>query len=253
MNSLNKYRSNVYSQNGEDGVLAELNARLNICSGAFVEFGAWDGKHLSNSYRLLEEGWSGVYIEGDRQRFDKLKANMTPFHDRVTTVNAFVSTDGENRLDRLLSNTPLNRDFDLLSIDIDSHDWQIWESLREYQPKIVVIEVNSHIPVGIYQIHNGDTAIGSSFSSTVQLGRDKGYTPVCHTGNLILVRDDLVDAVGLPDVERRHPELQFDYNWVHLSYAMPVPEGLPKVFWKKYLKKIGKLTKRMGQFSPSGQ
>lgn len=252
MGSLNKYRSNVHSQNGEDGVVAELCARLNIRSGAFVEVGAWDGKYLSNTYRLLEEGWSGVYIEGDKQRFDELNANMMPFQDRVTTVNAFVSTAGENRLDCLLSNTPLSRDFELLSIDIDSYDWQIWESLCEYRPKIVIIEVNSHIPVGIYQVHNGETAIGSSFSSTVQLGRNKGYTPVCHTGNLILVRDDLVDALGLPEAERRHPELLFDYNWMRLCYANPFPENFPKIFWKKCLKKLVKLTKRMKRPSPPG-
>ena len=245
MDSLTQYRSNIYSQNGEDGVLAELCARLNIHSGAFVEFGAWDGKHLSNCYRLLEEGWSGVYIEGDTRRFQELKANMAPFHDRITIMNAYVSTDGEFRLDQLLSNTPLDRDFEILSIDIDSHDWQVWESLREYRPKIVVIEINSHIPVGIHQIHNGATAIGSSFTSTVQLGRNKGYTPVCHTGNLILVRDDLVGAVGLSEAERLHPELLFDYNWVRLRYDSPMSGSASKPLRERYLKKLVKLRKRI--------
>ncbi|CAN0123266.1 unnamed protein product [Heterosigma akashiwo] len=31
-----------------------------------VEFGAWDGKHLSNTWSLINEhGWSSVQIEGD--------------------------------------------------------------------------------------------------------------------------------------------------------------------------------------------
>ncbi len=249
MSSLWKYRSNTYSQNGEDGILSELNARLGIRSGEFVEFGAWDGKHLSNTYRLLEEGWSGVYIEGDGERFEALRENMRPFSDRVTIVNSFVSTAGENCLDRLLSGTPVRQDFDVLSIDIDSHDWQVWESLRSYQPKIVIIEINSHIPVGIYQVHNGGHAWGSSFSSTVQLGSRKGYTPVCHTGNLIFVRNDLVDKVGLPESERHHPELLFDYGWVRLNYAEPVPQGWLSRVCRKCLRSVKRKIARLRRHS----
>ncbi len=225
--------------------MAELNARLRIRTGEFVEFGAWDGKHLSNTYRLLEKGWRGVYIEGDRERFEALRKNMAPFSDRVTVVNAFVSVTGENCLDRLLSDTSIRQDFDVLSIDIDSHDWQVWESLRNYWPKIVIIEINSHIPVGVYQVHDGVHAVGSSFSSMVSLGHRKGYTPVCHTGNLIFVRNDLVGKIGLPEHERRYPELLFDYSWVRLNYAEPVPESLSARLYRKCVRSARRMIARL--------
>ena len=30
-----------------------------------VEFGAWDGKHLSNTFNLIEKGANSVLIEGE--------------------------------------------------------------------------------------------------------------------------------------------------------------------------------------------
>ena len=46
--SLRLFRRNVYSQNGEDGVLDEIFRRLSKNSGWFCEFGAWDGRYGSN-------------------------------------------------------------------------------------------------------------------------------------------------------------------------------------------------------------
>ncbi len=218
MSTLSVFRRNVYSQNGEDGVIAEIVRRLGISEGCFVEFGAWDGKYLSNTYLLLEAGWRGVYIEGDDRRHAALLKQVEAFGDRTTCVHTYVAEDGENSLDSILGRTDLSVDFDLLSIDIDSNDWQVWRSVRNYYPKIVLIEINSAIPVGIYQTHRGGSIIGSSFSSTVRLGRQKGYVPVCHTGNLIFVRTDLISRIGIPDDELINDELLFDYGWLELQY-----------------------------------
>ena len=65
MSSLINFRKNLYSQDGEDGVIEEIFKRLSINKGTFVEFGAWDGKYLSNTFALLQKNWAGVYIEGD--------------------------------------------------------------------------------------------------------------------------------------------------------------------------------------------
>ena len=49
---LGKYRKNLYSQYGEDGIIAKIFDILDIKSGYVCEFGAWDGIHLSNTYNL---------------------------------------------------------------------------------------------------------------------------------------------------------------------------------------------------------
>jgi hypothetical protein len=141
---LNQYRDNQFSQFGEDGIIAELCRRLHLQTGWFVEFGAWDGKYLSNTYRLLSQaGWQGVYIEGDANRYQDLLRTCAAFPGRAYSLCAMVGCGGANKLDDLLAKTPIPINFDLLSVDIDSYDWQVWQALEKYQPKLVVIESNS--------------------------------------------------------------------------------------------------------------
>jgi hypothetical protein len=60
--------SNYYSQQGEDFILdAFFGFRSN---GFFVDVGAFDGIHLSNSYIFEQRGWSGICIEAAPLYFD---------------------------------------------------------------------------------------------------------------------------------------------------------------------------------------
>jgi hypothetical protein len=62
--NLNSYARNFTSQFGEDGIIEEILIRLGaVVPKYFVEFGAWDGVHLSNTHSLAKLGWSGLYIE----------------------------------------------------------------------------------------------------------------------------------------------------------------------------------------------
>jgi hypothetical protein len=214
--SLLQYAANRYSQNGEDGIVAELLKRLQIKRGWFVEFGAWDGKHMSNTYALAEDGWQGVYIEGEPDRFEDLLKTVQQFSGRLHAINAFVAAEGVGNLDELLATTPLPKEFELLSIDIDSFDWWVWKSLQNYSPQIVIIEINSSFPLGRKYVQKPDDpkGRGSSFSSMLELGREKGYSLVCHTGNMIFVRDDLVAQLKLPEEELADPEHLFMDTWV---------------------------------------
>ena len=54
--SLFTFRNDTYSQVGQDGIIEEIFKRLNIKNGIFCEFGAWDGFHLSNARKLVDEG-----------------------------------------------------------------------------------------------------------------------------------------------------------------------------------------------------
>jgi hypothetical protein len=62
-----KHRFNVFSQFGEDGIIEYLFDKINVNDGeTCCEFGAWDGKHLSNTFRLVKErNFRALYIEGD--------------------------------------------------------------------------------------------------------------------------------------------------------------------------------------------
>lgn len=193
----NQYARDVFSQNGEDGIVEELLKRLDIKSGYVCEFGAWDGIYLSNTFNLIQKGFKGVFIEGDKDKFQDLLKTCKNYPN-IIPINAYVDYEGENTLDNLLQKTDIPFDFELLSIDIDSFDYHVWRSLKLYRPKIVIIEINSGINTNNEEhIHTPDKYQGTAFRPTFNLGIEKGYKFVCHTGNMIFVRNDLFDKLNV--------------------------------------------------------
>jgi hypothetical protein len=248
---LNSYALNIYSQNGEDGIIAEIVNRIKdkvVLTNWVVEFGAWDGKHLSNSFLLIEKGFHAVLIESDTHRFIDLEKTAGQF-PKIVAINKEVSrsSDDMNSLDKILKDTEIPIDFDLLSIDIDSYDLDVWESLVNFTPKIVIIEINSRILPGIKWRHTEFTP-GNSFSSTISVAKNKGYTPICHTGNLIFIRNDLLAFVGIGKRFIDYPELLFNTQWIESreSKLMNDPRTLIRligVFFLGVVRKILRSTK----------
>lgn len=203
---LRAYARDVTSQHGEDGIIEQVLQTLPETDGWCVEFGAWDGKFLSNTYNLIaNKGYSAVLIEGSRRRFRDLQATHGG-NERVHLLNAMVGIGADDNLDSLLSRTPVPRDFDLLSIDIDGADYHVWKAMGHYQPKIVVIEFNASIPNEIAFVQPADITVsqGSSLSALVGLGKEKGYELVAATdGNAIFVR---VRDFGRFGIDHNSPE-----------------------------------------------
>lgn len=193
-NWLSQYAKNIFSQHGEDGIIEKIFDVLNISQGWCVEFGAWDGKKYSNTYHLLSEcSWSGVLIEGDKNRYLDLKHNFAS-NDDVYCINQYVGFDPHDCLDTILKKLPIPTDFELLSIDIDGNDYHVWESVRAYRPKVVIIEHNQTIPNHVEFVQPRDRKINqsSSLCSIVKLAKEKGYELVSTTlTNGIFVREDL--------------------------------------------------------------
>jgi hypothetical protein len=163
-----------------------------------VEFGAWDGVHLSNTCNLIRHhDFSAVLIEGDGGRVADLKRNFP--QDNVIKVNKFVRLETDSSLESILDLTLIPNDFDLLSIDIDGCDYWIFKGLDRYQPKIVVIEFNPTMPNSIRFIQPPDFSIkwGSSARSLCDLAEDKGYGLFAVTAcNAIFVRNEYLPSLG---------------------------------------------------------
>lgn len=212
-----KYRKNYFSQNGEDGIIEKLIEQLNLGQSLFVcEFGAWDGIYLSNTFNLvIKHNATALMIEGDDEKYKEL-LKTSKKNTNIIPINKHVMQSGDNSLDNILEENDFPIDFDLLSIDIDSNDLEVWENLTKYKPKIVIIEINSHLTPDVIQIHNAQLGLqGNSFKSTLDVSKKKGYTPIIHIGNLILLKNELLEKIKFDMDLLKNPEKLFIYNWVN--------------------------------------
>lgn len=214
MTTLNRFARNVYSQFGEDGILDTVLSRLPETDGWCVEFGAWDGRFLSNTCHLVESGnYRAILIEGDRQKFEELDANHAK-NPNVRALHAWVDWQ-EHKLDDLLAATEIPRHFDLLSIDVDGNDYHIWAATQRYRPKVVCIEFNPTIATGVEFVQRASAGIahGASITSMVALGKTKGYELIAATrNNAIFVKAEYHPLYKLPD--NRPEVLRTDLAWV---------------------------------------
>jgi hypothetical protein len=116
-----------YKYNTNDSLIAEIFNRLKIKNGVFVEFGAWDGIHLSNTKSLFDNGWTGLLIEPDNERFLKLKSNYS--NSSVSVDNSFLNLK-DCFFDDVYEKY-FNEEIDFCSIDIDGLDLELdrdWET-----------------------------------------------------------------------------------------------------------------------------
>jgi Methyltransferase FkbM domain len=196
---LRSFAKNVHSQYGEDGIVGELLRRVSSAVALdrwCVEFGAWDGVYLSNTCNLVRNaGYRAVLIEGSAEKFKDLCANFPG--DDIVKLCRFVEFEGDSTLDALLKATPIPKDFDFLSIDIDGCDYYIFESLKNYRPKIVCVEFNPTIPNDANYVQPRDFSLkqGAGPRSLIALADTKDYALAAVTEcNLMFVRKELLIA-----------------------------------------------------------
>ena len=240
-----KYKKNVYSQNGEDGVLEEIikELQLNVEDMWLVDVGAYDGISYSNFRKLIEQGANAVLIEpclvggACEEKYLKLQHLPKEF-PKVKTLNHFAKIQNVARvklgfdecktihercknfnfnpqqktLDESLSEIEnLPSDYDILNIDIDSYDHDVWME-HKLNPKIVIIEINSGLLPEKIKKENQEG--GYSYSDSLLIVNKKSYSCVCHTGNMIYVRNDLIKKLSIPINLINSLEL-FDKKWVN--------------------------------------
>ena len=212
-----KFSKNYFSQNGEDGIIEKIIEQLNLDQKIFVcEFGAGNGIFLSNTFNLvINHNAVSLMIESNEKLFKEL-LKTSEQNKNIIPVNKSVKATGNNSLDNILNENNFPIDFDLLSIDIDSNDLEVWENLENYNPKIVIIEINSYLAPNILQRHNPELGLrGNSFKSTLEVGQKKGYCLIVHTGNLIFLRNDLIEKIKFKKNLKKNPEKIFKYKRIY--------------------------------------
>lgn len=143
--------------------------------GTFVEVGASDGIYQSNTSGLIKHGWKGIYIEPIPWMFNSIVENYkyhTAIFENVSigTKNKEVLFYEDNTrstcdlkyqqlnniatnrikfdtvrvpqvtLDFVLKKNSLNKNFELLVVDVNSSTEDVFNSfnIQEYKPKLIV-------------------------------------------------------------------------------------------------------------------
>ena len=156
--------SNYHAGQFEDSRLRDL---WPACpdTGLFVDVGAADGIIASNTYHFEKNGWKGVCIDGNPDTFELLRANRpgaiclrevitsrpgnvrfvidpTPYLSGLKNDRGRVFETQSVDLTSLLTSIGVHGQIDLLSIDVEGTELDVWRSLdfERYKPKAVIAE-----------------------------------------------------------------------------------------------------------------
>jgi hypothetical protein len=198
---LERFGFKVYSQNEEDGIIEEIFKRIGTLNQTFVEFGVQNGLE-NNTLYLLQKGWQGVWLEGDKEYFKQINKTFASYIKKASLKVQDTFVTREN-IDSVLSTFSFPRELDLLCIDIDGNDYYVWDAIECVSPRLLVIEYNAKFPpptqwvmdYNPHHIWDVSDYCGASLSSLTELAEKKGYSLVCCNivgVNAFFVRKDLV-------------------------------------------------------------
>lgn len=207
---------NTHSQWGEDSILENVFREIGVKWYRCMEFGAYDGISMSNTATLWQcYSWKPILVEADPQRYRQLLENGMPFHAEMHCLK--VESHGPTSPDAILG----DRDLDLISIDVDGDDWIIWEAMRG-RPRVVVIEYNASIPLGVILAQSPGEYFGCSAQWLIEVGRRKCYTLVAMTdSNCVFVGDDEVK----PILQKYDVNPEHLFNPRYLCHAVSAFDG----------------------------
>ena len=163
-----------FSQGGEDvHILTLLDNKPN---GFYLDIGSNEPINYSNTFKMYTLGWTGILVDGNPQLIEKAKrvrkkdicinalvsnevremdfylsgSNLVSSVDPVHAAS-YTHLEGKTEKVRMSSTTidqiiaqhlPEGRTIDLLSIDVEGHDFAVLQSitLSKYRPRLILIE-----------------------------------------------------------------------------------------------------------------
>ncbi|MDD5589094.1 MAG: hypothetical protein PHP92_03520 [Candidatus Nanoarchaeia archaeon] len=220
------FSHNAFSQFGEDGIIRKIFDIIGIEYNRCCEFGAVDGFTLANTAYLFTNGMEAILIEANIELYKKLKENTKQYNCKALNYHVG-KNQGEDSLDYIFDMEKLNKNLDLLSIDVDGNDYYILESLKNFNARVIMCEYNPNIPyfMDLFGDYNND--FGSSVTALNRIVESKGYFLACITdANCIFI--------------------QKKYKWLFEEYEMDID----KIACNKYLKYV--ITNYKGDYTIVG-
>ncbi|MBD2124669.1 hypothetical protein [Trichocoleus sp. FACHB-262] len=221
-----------YSYLDEEKLISKFIEKLNPKHKYCVDIAASDGITMSNTYFLFRQGWSGLAVECDSQKFANLALAYREF-DSTSLSKCFVTP--ENVVE-LLKSHQVPQDFGFLSFDIDGYDYFVLERmLEEFRPSLICAEINEKIPPPIKftvlwkpdYVWTNDHFYGQSISQLALLCERYDYALVeLHYNNAFLIPKELSPVPSLT------PELAYEIGYLNK------PDRRDKFPWNSNVEKI---------------
>ncbi len=223
-----------WSQNYEDGMIAEIFRRIKIKTKTFLEIGVGNGRE-NNTALLVATGWRGWWIDGDKSACDAICANLCKAPETASRLKFLQAYVAPETIVGLLEELGVPHEVDIFSLDIDLDTFHVWAALTTFKPRVVVVEYNAAFPPDQSWIHpylpgrlwDGSQNYGASLKAFEQLGLGLGYSLVaCDIigTNAFFIRNDLVgDKFVAPFTAENHHEPQR----YHLITRTGHPSALP--------------------------
>lgn len=199
---------NSFSHRGQDIIALSWLRKIGFLNKVAVEFGARNGFQQSNIRMFEKLNWK-LY------QWDKFFQNKFVNKESITAEN----------INQIFEKYEVPKQFDFLSIDIDSNDYWVWKALN-YEANLVLIEYNPNFSIDKSvalkydpnRVWKKNVAFSASFSAMVKLGEEKGYIPVDHLGHDILflkksfLKDDEIKNINInPDLPKKiHNQSGYD-------------------------------------------
>ena len=195
-------KKDSYAQHGEDKLVEQL---LPNGVHSFIDIGANDGVLFSNTYKFAKLKARGLCIEPVKNSFFKLKLNHI-FHPKVKCINSAISDLNEDlfiqekgyestlseitknktpnsykvrayTFENLLKKYPSFHKIDFLSVDVEGHEKEVFNSLHSFKfySKIIILESDK-----------------SEINDLLSINSLCNYQPVLHNGiNTIFKHKDV--------------------------------------------------------------
>ncbi len=138
LEEINKYEYKLTSQNNEDGIIDYIFSKIPN-NKYFIEIGF--GYYEFNSLNLIKKGWEGKLIDIDVEEAIALRSNLDKYYPKsnVKVINAKVT---KNNINKLTFKEGLNKEIDFFSLDIDSNDYWVLQSMDLSNVKVLCCEYN---------------------------------------------------------------------------------------------------------------
>jgi hypothetical protein len=204
---LSDHEYRVFSQWGEDGIIQFLLRHVAVEKKVFVEFGVEDYAESNTRFLLVNNNWTGLVIDGNREYIERLRKSLVCWGYDLRAVHSFITRDNINRI---LEDNGVTGEIGLLSIDIDGNDYWVWRAIEVINPVIVIAEYNhrfgSDDALTIPYDENFERArdypmiyFGASLKALCTLAERKGYAFVgCNSNGVnafFVRRDRLPEAI----------------------------------------------------------